>query len=186
MKIYLLRHAERGHGKEQDELTSRGANQSEEIIPFLKEINPDYIICAETNRAKKTIEPFLKKYNLNAEYTPLVNEQEMGELLGKSGSEYRKKLEESGLNKQEFRPKGGENYFDLLKRARIFLDKIKKEKYKNILISTHAGFIRSVIKLILDIPSDELVFDPASISVVELDKDFNIIRYELNKKIFVG
>jgi len=36
MKLYLLRHAERGHGEKQDTLTDLGIKQSEKIVPFLK------------------------------------------------------------------------------------------------------------------------------------------------------
>ena len=38
MKLYLLRHAERGHGEEQDFLTDLGKEQSEKIVPFLKKM----------------------------------------------------------------------------------------------------------------------------------------------------
>lgn len=183
MKIFLLRHAERGHGKEQDTLTNLGIEQSEKIVYYLEKFNFDKIICADTNRAKKTIEPFVKKFPTKVEYTSLVNEQEMGELTGKSGSEYKEELEKSGLIKEEFRPKGGENYFDLMNRAKQFLNNLEKEKSENIFISTHAGFIRSVIILLLNMPKENLIFDSASLTTVEFDKNFKVINYELNKKI---
>ena len=184
MKLYLLRHAERGHGEKQDILTDFGIEQSEKIVPFMKKLGIDKIICADTNRAKKTIEPFIKKFPLTIEYTSLVNEQEMGELTGKSGSEYREQLENSGLSKEEFRPKGGENYSDLINRAKVFLNNLKNEKSENILVSTHAGFIRSLIILLLNFKKEELNFDSASITWIEFDKDLNILKYELIKKIF--
>lgn len=183
MKLYLLRHAERGHGEEQDTLTEFGIEQSEKIVPLLKKLKIDKIICANTNRAKKTIEPFTKKFQILTECTPLVNEQEMGELTGKSGSEYRAQLEKSGLTKEEFRPKGGENYSDLMNRAKVFLNRLKNERSENILVSTHGGFIRSVIISLLNLPKEELIFDPASITFIEFDKNFNVIKHELNKKI---
>jgi len=107
----------------------------------------------------------------------------MGELTGKSGSEYKEKLEKSGLSKEEFRPIGGENYSDLINRAKIFLNNLKKENSENILVSTHAGFIRSVIILLLNLPKEELIFDSASITFLEFDKDFKVINCELNKEI---
>jgi broad specificity phosphatase PhoE len=183
MKLYLLRHAERGHGEKQDILTDLGVEQSKKIIPFLEKLDINKIICADTNRAKETINPFIKKSSLSVEYTPLVNEQEMGELAGKSGSEYREKLEKSGLSKEEFRPKGGENYSDLVHRAKDFLNNLKNEKVENILVSTHAGFICSIIISLLNLPKENLTFDFASITYIEFDKNFKVIKYELNKKI---
>jgi broad specificity phosphatase PhoE len=183
MRIYLLRHAERKHGEEQDELTEKGIKQSNEIVRYLKKLNFDKIICADTNRAKKTIEPFLKEFSGEIIYTNLVNEQEMGELAGKTGSEYREQLEKSGLSKEEFRPTGGENYFDLINRAKKFLEIIKKEKGKNILVSTHAGFIRSVVINLLNFSRENLIFDSASLTMLELDDNFKIINYELNKQL---
>jgi broad specificity phosphatase PhoE len=182
MKLYLLRHAERGHGEDQDKLTELGIEQSKEIVPFLEKLDINRIICANTKRAMKTIEPFIKNSKINIEYTSLVNEQEMGELTGKSGSEYRAKLEESGLSKEEFRPKGGENYSDLMNRAKSFLNNLKNEKSENILVSTHAGFIRSIIIVLLKLPKEELIFDSASITCIEFNEKLNVIKYELNKK----
>lgn len=183
MKLLFLRHAERGHGKEQDTLTNLGIEQSKKIVGFLENRKIEKIICANTNRARKTIEPFLKIFSGEISYTNLVNEQEMGELTGKSGTEYREQLEKSGLSEEEFRPNGGENYFDLINRAKKFLEEIKKEKLETILVSTHAGFIRSVIILLLNIPRENLTFDSASLTMIELDNKFNIINYELNKRI---
>lgn len=183
MKLYLLRHAERGHGEEQDQLTEMGIEQSNHLIHYLNSLHLNKIICANTNRARKTIEPFLKKFNISTEYTSLVNEQELGDLFGKSGAEYREQLQKSGLSKEEFRPKNGENYFDLMNRAKEFLEIMRKEKNQNILISTHAGFIRSVIILLLNLPKEKLVFDPVSLTSIEFDDYFNIIQYKLNEKI---
>ncbi len=183
MKLYLLRHAERGHGEEQDLLTLRGIEQSKEIVTYLKTLNIDKIICANTKRAIKTIEPFLKNFSGNTEYTSLINEQEMGELKGKSGENYREAIKKSGLDKKKFKPNNGENSYDLIKRARKFLDNLKTEKTEKILISTHAGFIRAIIILFLNLPEEQLKFDFASITSISLDKNLKVINYELNKKI---
>jgi broad specificity phosphatase PhoE len=183
MKLYLLRHAERGHGKEQDSLTLYGKEQSENIVPHLKSLNIDKIFCAKTNRAEETIKPFMKHFSKEIEYTSLINEQEMGELNGKSGEDYRKVIEKSGLNKKEFRPEKGENYYDLFERAKKFLDSLKKEKAERILISTHAGFIRATVALLLNLPEEKLEFNSASITFIELDKHFKVISYNINKDI---
>lgn len=182
MKVYLLRHAERGCGEKQDTLTSNGKKQSQIIVPYLKKLKVDKVICANTNRAKETIEPFLKHFSKElVVYTYLVNEQEIGKLAGKSRNEYRAALIKSKLNEKEFRPKGGENYYDLIDRAKKFLGDIKKDKSKSILVSTHAGFIRSFITLILNVPNENLIFEYASITFIEFDDEFNVVDYKLNQ-----
>jgi broad specificity phosphatase PhoE len=185
MKLYLLRHAERGHGKEQDTLTETGIEQSKSIVSSLEKLGINKIICADTERAIKTIEPFLDKFHGEIEYTDLVVEQKMGKLAGKSGQEYRDALEKSGLDKKEFRPEGGENYYDLIERAKKFLKGLKNEKTENILVSTHAGFIRAIIVSLLKLPEEELKFDFVSITSIEFNKDFKIINSEINKKILI-
>jgi len=181
MKLYLLRHCERGHGENQDTLTELGKGQAEKMVSYLGTLKIDKIICAETNRAKETINPFLVKSGFkNVEFTSLVNEQEMGELTGKLNSEYEKAREEAGLSKDEFKSKRGENYFDLIERARLFLEKLKKEKLEDILVVTHAGFIRSIAILLLNLKREELNFNSASITSIELDEKFNILNYKLN------
>ena len=176
MKLYLLRHTERGHGKEQDILTLRGIEQSKEIVNYLVTLNIQKVICANTKRAIKTIKPFLDNFSRDTIYTPLVNEQEMGELTGKSGEDYKEAIKKSGLNKKNFRPENGENFHDLIERAKKFLNELKTEKTENILISTHAGFIRSIIVLLLNLPEEQLKFDFASITFIELDKNFKVIN----------
>jgi len=183
MKIYFLRHAERGSGIEQDTLTKKGEKQAENIVFYLKNLGIDKIICGKTDRTKKTIEPFLLKFNKKAEYTSLVNEQEMGELTGKSRADYQNALILSELSKEEFKPKGGENYYDLMDRAKIFLNQLKNEKSQNILVVTHAGFIRSVFINLLNLKKETLNFDPASITWIEFDEKFNVLDYNLNLKI---
>ncbi|MCK9596796.1 histidine phosphatase family protein [Candidatus Pacearchaeota archaeon] len=181
MKLYLLRHAERGHGKKQDSLTKNGIEQSKKIASFLEKLNINKIICADTKRARNTIKLLEDKFSGKIFYTKLVNEQEMGVLAGKSGEEYRKALENSGLDKKSFRPENGENYYDMVERAKKFRKMLKKEKSKNILVSTHAGFIRTLVKL-LRIPDENSKFDYASISIIKFNRFGKPARYHLNSK----
>ncbi|MEM4230870.1 MAG: histidine phosphatase family protein [Candidatus Pacearchaeota archaeon] len=121
MKIYLLRHAQRGYGKNQDTLTEIGKEQAKRTAEFFKKIKLDKIICGSKNRAKETLQPILKYQKCQVEYTSDVNEQELGIFEGKSAKEFKEAIENSGLSEEEFRPEIGENRKDAYERAKKFM-----------------------------------------------------------------
>lgn len=183
MKIYLLRHAERGHGEEQDTLTEKGHFQAEQIKEHLKKLGIEKVYCASTNRSKETIKPFLKDFKGKVEYTPDLNEMRLGILQSKTAQELRDAISNSGLSKEEFRPEGGENIEDFEKRIKNFVNDLKNETHKKILFSTHAGVIRNFIEILTDLPKEEIPkADFASLSYIELDEDFNVLDCKLNQK----
>jgi len=183
MKLYLLRHGERGHGPEQDTLTKVGLEQARITAPHFKNIKIDKIISASLNRGKKTAEEVLKVVRCEIEYTKEVNEQSLGDLEGKTGSEYREALNKSGLDSKEFRPNNGENRYDAYERAKIFFEKLKKEAVSSILIVSHSGFISDLITLLLRKPMEEsknFKTQFCAISYFDLDEDFNVKEYSVN------
>jgi len=166
MKIYLLRHAEREHGEKQDTLTKKGLVQARELKFKLGKFNVDKIYCSTSNRCKETIKPFLEEFNGEVEYISDLEEMRLGILQGKTAQKFRDTLKESGLDKDEFRPEGGENLEDFEIRIKNFISLLKNKDEKNILISTHAG----VIKLFFKFLKNETITKPefASISYLEI------------------
>ena len=64
MKIYLVRHAQRGWGKDYDSLNDIGKIQARCLGSYFKSKKIDFVYCSENERAKQTlrfIETFLKK-----------------------------------------------------------------------------------------------------------------------------
>jgi len=171
MKIYLLRHAERGHGKEQDTLTEKGILQSDELKERLKGYKIDKIFCSVSNRTKMTIKPFLEKFYGEVVYTPELEEMRLGILQGKTGQEFRDALAKSGLSKEDFRPEGGENKEDFEKRIKNFIRILKKEVAENILICTHAGVIRLFLKYLSKIDENNLP-KPDFVSIIPIEIKF--------------
>lgn len=55
-------------------------------------------------------------------------------------------------NFTEARPPLGENLLELYQRVKSFLDELRKQSYKKVLIITHAGVIRCLWSAILEIP----------------------------------
>jgi len=184
MKLYFLRHGERGHGKEQDILTDKGIKQTKQVANFFKNIKIDKIISGDLNRARKTAEPIINNLGVKVEFTSEVNEQNLGISQGKTAQEMRDAITQSGLSKKEFRTKGGESEYDVYNRAKKFVEKLKKEKEENILIVSHSGFISYIATILLKKPFEDNKYfktDFCSISFFELDKDFNLINYWVNR-----
>ncbi len=177
MKIYLLRHAQRGHGEKQDTLTEMGKEQARRTAEFFKKIKLNKIICGDKNRAKDTLQPILEDHKCTVEFTSDVNERELGIFEGKSGKEWKEAVENSGLSEDEFKPEEGENRIDTYNRAKEFYKRLQKEKVESLLIVSHAGFISDLITLLLNLPEHENVHFKTgfcAISYFELDKDFKI------------
>lgn len=177
MKIYLLRHAQRGHGEMQDILTEIGKDQAIRTAEFFKKIKFDKIVCGSKKRAKETLQPILKYQEGPVKYTPIVNEQEMGIFEGKSAKEYKEALENSGLSEEAFRPEKGENREDAYKRAQKFYEELKQEDAQNLLVVSHAGFISDLITFLLGLPEDENVHFKTgfcAISYFDLDENFEV------------
>lgn len=187
MKLYLIRHAERGHGAKQDTLTKEGLLQAKKLAEYLKNLKINKIICGTTNRAKKTAKPIIHYFdNVEIEYTNEISEQNLGELQGKTANEWRDVVIKSGLSEEEFKPKGGENIVDAYQRAKKFVEKLKSEKEKNILIFSHSGFISNILTILLKKSQEENInykTDFCTLTYLELDKNFNVLKFKFNKKI---
>ena len=177
MKIYLLRHAQRGHGEKQDTLTEIGKEQARRTAEFFKNMQFNKIICGTKKRAKETLQPTLKHQKCHIEYTLDVNEQELGIFEGKSAKEFKEAIENSGLSEEEFRPERGENRKNAYERAKRFYEKLKKENVKILLIVSHAGFISDLITLLLGLPENENIHFKTgfcAISYFELDENLKV------------
>lgn len=184
MKIYLLRHAKRGMGENQDTLLEEGVIQSKKIVPKLANLEVEKIYCAETRRAKETISPFLEIYEGEVEYTSSLDEMRLGVFQGKTAQELRDAIKKSGLNSKDFRPEGGENLEDFKKRIKGFLENLKKESFKTILLSTHAGVIREIMTQMTNLPKEEIpTVDFASLSMIEVNDSFKPVNYFINKNL---
>lgn len=190
MKIYFLRHGERGHGEEQDTLTEIGIEQAKRASKFFKNIKIEKIICGNSNRAKKTAEMILRYVDCKLEYTSQVNEQSLGIFEGKSKKEWDEAVKNSELSEKEFRPLNGENRKDAYDRAKKFIQILKKSNYNSILVISHSGFISDIITLILNFSEEENIHFKtgfSAISYFELDdKNFEVKDFYIGNLTHLG
>ncbi len=184
MKLYFVRHAQRGHGEYQDTLTEEGVEQTRKLAEYLCNFEVDRIICGSLNRARKTAEPTIAILNVPVEFTDEVNERSLGVLQGKP-EEGKAALKKSGLSMDEFRPDGGENVLDAYNRAKRFVERLKNQKEQSILVVSHSGFISDVATILLKKPMEEnrnYKSDFCALTYFELDNNFNVIDYKINHK----
>lgn len=72
MKLIIIRHAEPDY--EIDGLTQKGQREAELLGDRLCALNPDAFYCSTMGRARKTIEPTLKRLGREAEYCTWLRE----------------------------------------------------------------------------------------------------------------
>ncbi len=143
-------------GISQGELTPLGIQQVKKLARRLKNETIDAIVSSDLERNKQTLAEITKFHNLPIRYMPLIREWNVGEFDLRKKEELRDARAKSGLTKAAFRPKGGENFYDMIERAKNFLDLIKSEyKGKNVLVATHGDFIRVLISLLLNLPIED-------------------------------
>lgn len=167
MKIYLVRHAQRGRGKDYDALNPLGLKQAKRLGPYFKNKKIDIVYCSENERAIQTlkyIKPFLKK-NVKIIITKEIRQHNVPEEVGKDAiKEFDLKIEsETELKKRV------KNFFNFLK---------KNHKNNSVLIVSHKEVIKSLICHIFNRPFLESIFidklPSASISYFEFDNNFKL------------
>ncbi len=148
MKIYVIRHGrtawnEKGlmQGKSNISLSPDGKKEALEIREKLSDVSFD--ICI-TSPLKRTIETANIVVNNKCKIVTddLLIERDLGAFEGMKYEEYSKhNYWDYKLNNDY---NGVEKVKDVLKRTKKFLDKLKKENYKNVLIVSHAATIRAI------------------------------------------
>lgn len=167
MKLYLVRHAQRGWGKDYDTLNSLGIKQAKRLGPYFKNKKIDIVYCSENERAIQTlkhIRPFLNK-KIKIIISKEVRQHNVPEEVGKEAiKEFDLKIESEK---------------DLIKRIKIFFNFLKKNhKNDSVLIVSHKEVIKSLICHIFNRPFKEAVYidklPSASISYFEFDSNFKL------------
>lgn len=175
-KLYIVRHGktewnEKGflQGSNDIPLNKEGIKEAKELALKLDLSKIDICISSPLSRTKQTAK-ILVGNKLKIIYDDLLKERGFGNYEGKKinydliGKHWDYKLNDSS--------NGIESIKDCLDRAKIFLDKIKKEyPNKNILIVSHAGFIKTLhFNLIgYDENTDFLKFNPKNTTLYEYD-----------------
>ena len=161
MRITLLRHAEvieeyqgKYNGHIDIPLSKKGIKQAQELAIELKSKNFDKVYCSDLIRARQT----LTELNLEIEpiYSSKLREKSWGRHEGKSFSE----IQDEGIEYKNFEQwlssldgEDIESYTNKIKE--YFFETVFKQSSQNILVLTHSGAIKTLIKIIKNISIDE-------------------------------
>ncbi|MFK5984107.1 MAG: histidine phosphatase family protein [Pseudomonadota bacterium] len=162
MLITLLRHAEihandkgRYIGHTDSPLSQFGEQDAITFAKYFVQYNQnnnfDYIYSSDLKRCKQSLKPFLSELNLAIEpvYSKLLREKFWGKHEGKNFDEICKMENTEYINfEQWINVLDGESIEEFIRRVKIVLEELKQNDYKNILIMSHAGVIRTLIYLL--------------------------------------
>ncbi len=183
MRLIITRHGETQDNKDRiltghlhGSLTDLGVEQARKVANRLKEERIDHIFSSPLRRAKDTAEEIRKFHKEKPfELRDELRELNMGGFQGKPAP---KGLEEDRWIKGFFKEKGGEEYEELVIRAKGFLDEINpKFKGKNVLVVAHNGINLALMVALLNKPWEHIKemgrIGNTSITVFEFDENGN-------------
>ena len=179
MRLYLVRHGESFANKEgifqgqgDSGLTELGYMQARKVAKRLKDEDFDLIYSSDLRRARETAEEIAKFHSGKITFDERLRERSMGIWEGLLNSD----VDFNSLEGDVFekKPPDGESRGEHSMRLREFVDLKEKEfKGKKILIVSHGGTVRLVIKNLLNVDfSDALLLKipNSSLSVIDFSK----------------
>ncbi|MBU3906667.1 MAG: histidine phosphatase family protein [Nanoarchaeota archaeon] len=148
LNVYLIRHAETDFNKENSgflqadniKLNSQGLTQLKDLSKIFTNIKLDKIYSSDLTRAEETVKFVFGKDNKSIVLDKRLREYTHGSVSPDS-EEWKNKYKElfdKGMAREDIRPFGGENIWDLIKRVTSFLRDIEKLN-GNIVIVSHSG-----------------------------------------------
>jgi len=171
--IYLLRHGEPAVpgpgrwclGSRSDWPLSRtGREQAEQAAERLSAAQLTAVFSSPLQRCLQTAEAVSARCGLPAAVRPALAEIDMGLWDGRSFREIRgawpQEYEARGLDLAHFRTPEGETFEECADRAEACLSAVTAESAGNILLVTHAGWIRSLLCRRQGLPLDSLLSLP--------------------------
>ncbi|MBI3486067.1 histidine phosphatase family protein [Candidatus Daviesbacteria bacterium] len=160
MRIYLVRHGEteynvKGLYMSSDiPLSEIGFKQAQILANRFKNIKVEKVFSSPYERTKQTAKLIEEVVNVAVEYDDDLKEiVRPSEFIGKHLTDPQvanvKKILKENTNNPDFHYSDEENFFDLVKRAKRIIQKIKDLSYEDILLITHEGFMKVIIATLM-------------------------------------
>ena len=160
--MILLRHAEveekyhqKYNGHIDIGLSAQGYKEASQLAQYFNKHSFDAVFCSDLVRAKETLKPF-KQYE-QAVFCKELREKSWGVHEGLGFEEIVSKY---NLNYENFEQwinaLDGEDYECYIQRVEdFFIHSLFKKEYANVLVLTHAGIIRILMKILLNLSLEE-------------------------------
>ena len=203
MTIYLVRHGEAEHNVDptvmshthdsKHSLTELGQKQARETAAFLKtKVNEKSVIYSSpylrTIQTARAIHAELLEQVPFYE-NPLLREWELGNLYDVNDRPPQVKKEYKAAGRFYFRFRNGESLADVYLRASVFANTIlqrmlNQQRYEDILIVSHAGFMHLLIMFLMEHPVEHFtkLDSIENASVIALNEVDGAYQYQ---KVFV-
>ena len=182
--IYFVRHGETiltperrfsGTGELNPELMQDGLDQAELVAEEAVKLGAEILIASPLNRTRQTAEAISRTTGLEIIFDEAWFELSFGTWDGKSIEEVRTEEPDNyqaWLNSTSYAPGGGESYDEASVRIEEALEKLVAQyPGKKIIVVTHNGVIKTVVKLATGAPSDSVFHmdaTPCSITSVSI------------------
>ena len=185
-EIILIRHGEtewnsqrRMQGHSNSDLSAVGRGQIQALGELMQDVNFDHIYCSDSLRARQTAEAITQYSGHTLQFDQRIREKNLGVFEGLTSAEARERHPEvyrlfksAGSN---YVIDEGESTQQLQDRALEIVDEIRiKHPEERVLLVTHGGFIRVVMKhslgLSLETPTRFLIRNTGVFRLVWEDK----------------
>lgn len=173
MLVYVIRHGEsesnlhhQWTGWLDAPLTEKGRNDAKKAGEFLKNVPFDKVYCSDLCRARETAAIAAPHYE--AEPTPLLREVNVGSLAGQPLSVLTKEQDER-IFEVGYGDYDGETQEDFARRVAAVMEKVAALPCANVALFSHAGFLRGVLDIVLDmrLPRDRVRCRNCTVAVFE-------------------
>ncbi len=136
-------------------LTALGRRQARELAKNWK-VKPDVILSSPMKRARSTAHYLSRKFGMQIEIAPETFEHDLGRWTGLSAAKMTKthpdyffRKSDGSLSHYVHRVPGGETWEDIVKRARKFLARMRREYGgKEVVLVSHGVFILACVSIL--------------------------------------
>lgn len=177
MKLYVARHGQTNYNelglcnsdpKVDVYLTEAGVEQSEILAIEFEDVDIDHIYVSELKRTQQTAQIINRLHNVSTTIDKRLNDIRFG-YEGKPYNEYHSALARAD-NKWTARFNGGESITDLRERTQDFLNDLRTQNHRSVLIVTSGGVMQAIYGILGNHSIEEAWgFRPEKGSCVEFD-----------------
>ena len=150
MELYLIRHAQshanviEHYNSHKTYLTEKGLKQALKLAKYLKDEKIDKIFSSDAIRSKQTAKELSLHLSCPVGYLSLLRPLNKGVLIGKPKKIFYEYVSENNKDPLLFRPEKGENFQDVYRRANRFMDLLKKDSSKRVIVLSHSTFLQTL------------------------------------------
>lgn len=187
MNIYFLRHGQTVTpgtytGSTDVALSTRGIAQIHELSSYLRNSKLDFAYCSPLDRCRKSFD--LLELPVSCSFEDSLREIDFGTWENRSFEHIyrqdRRNMQRWFDLKERFIFPGGDSISEFSFRVKDWFEKLKNQRYKNVLVVSHAGVIRHAITHLLGLEikyADQFEICEGHVSLLSVDENFAVLKF---------